>query len=343
MSQPSRLRHSRRARRAVTLLEIMLAMGILTLVSSMAFWFYSSALETSRTGTKAAYRLRLARVVLDRITTEIRQATIVTVDHGVGLRGEAEHIWLSSYRVPSREQVRARRDREEPPPPEYDLAKVEYKIARHPDILHDDGYEFALGLARVEGLVPRPDHVAAAQRAERGEGVEEEIAAETQEEQGDIVEESELIDEGLFAPDAEAGNANLEPQIAWEELYAPEIRYLRFCYYDGNKWWDAWQVTGDSPLPQLVEVTIGYGMWPPFTEELGDQDLRKINEEFCTCRNEDPVECVPLARDQFSTVVRLTGADPLFRSRVARETQSLLEELSGGMEAGETEAEKGTQ
>lgn len=326
----------RGCRLGVTLLEVVLAMGILTLVSSMAFWFYASTLETTRKGTKAAYRVRLSRVVLDRIVKEIRQATVITADNRVGLRGAPEQIWLVSHRVPSRDQIGYLRRNEDPPPAEYDLTKVEYKIARHPDILHDEGYELALGLARVEVLIPRPDRVAEALRArkkagEQADAAEREAAEReaAEDADADLVDEAELIKEGLFDED-DSGGVSLGPQIPWEELYAPDIRYLRFCYYDGNKWWDEWQVTGDSPLPQLVQVTIGYEMWPPFYEEVGDSDLREINEEFCTCMNEDPVDCVPLARDQLSTVVRVIGADPLFRSRVNRETQSLLEELNGG-------------
>ena len=83
---------ARRCRRGVTLLEVVLAMGILTLVSAMTFWFYASALETSRNGTKAAYRLRLSRVVLDRIVTAIRQATVITADNRLGLAGAAARM-----------------------------------------------------------------------------------------------------------------------------------------------------------------------------------------------------------------------------------------------------------
>jgi hypothetical protein len=72
-------------------------------------------------------------------------------------------------------------------------------------------------------------------------------------------------------------------------------------------------------------VTIGFVGHPPFGEERG---VKVVNEEFCECQNEDPVECEPLAEDQFSAVVRVPQADPLFRSRISRETQALVEELS---------------
>jgi len=324
------------ARPAVTLLEIVLAMGILVFVSSMTYWFYSSSLETSEEGTAAAQELRLMRVVLDRIATEIRQAAVITVDNRVGVRGEAERIWLSTYRVPRQEHSRTRMLLEmssvtdEPPPAEYDLMKVEYRIVRHPEVLHQDGYEFPLGLARVETLIPRPDRVQTGKAVEKDE---RDIAGgnEAEDEVENEVEEPFLNGE-LSGDQEERGDVSLEPEIEWDELYAPEIRYLRLCYYDGHRWWDTWEVAGESPLPQLVMVTIGFEPRPPFGEEFGLGEIAEINEEFCECLNQEPVDCEPLAQDQYSTVVRVPQSDPLFRSRISRETQALVQELSGGLE-----------
>jgi len=324
------------------LLEIVLAMGILVFVSSMTYWFYSSSLETSEEGTAAAQKLRLMRVVLDRMATEIRQAAVITVDNRVGVRGEAERIWLSTYRVPRQEHSRTRMLLEmssvtdEPPPAEYDLTKVEYRIVRHPEVLHQDGYEFPLGLARVETLIPRPDRVQTDEALEKDErDLEEESETEAKDE-GDGEDELEdeveepLLGGELSEEEEERGDVSLEPEIEWDELYAPEIRYLRLCYYDGHRWWDTWEVAGESPLPQLVMVTIGFEPRPPFGEEFGLGEIAEINEEFCECLNEEPVDCEPLAQDQFSTVVRVPQSDPLFRSRVSRETQALVQELNAG-------------
>jgi type II secretory pathway component PulJ len=312
----------------VTLLEIMLAMGLLVVVSSMTYWFYASSLESGREGTAAAQKIRLVRVVLERMAREIRQAATITIDNQVGVRGDPERIWLSTVRVPSREQSEDRTLREGPPPGEYDLKKVEYKIVRHPEILdEEEGFEYPLGLARVEKLIPRPDAAAAAQKAlEEGESDESDSSEEPsdgeEEEEGD----TEILPDELLASDEEeVGDADLAVDIEWDELYAPEIRFLRFCYYDGHKWWDSWEVGGENPLPQLIQVTVGFEPHPPFGEERG---LDEINEEFCTCRNEDPVECEPLALDQYSMVVRLPQSDPLFRSRISRETQGFIAELA---------------
>ena len=334
-------------RRGVTLLEVTLAMGLLVVLSSMTYWFYSSSLETRRRGTDEAYRLRLARVVLGRIANEIRQTSLITSDGRVGIRGEPDRVWLSTLRVPSRELARERLSREEPAPAEYDLVKVEYKIARHPDILHADGYEMPLGLARVELLRPRADSAQSGEafederrvvggdgdreedresgRSADEESVGEEVAGGGEDGQGEVLDEAAL-DEAFFGgePDEEE-EPSLVPEIAWEELYVPEFLFLRFCYYDGHTWWDSWELGGQNPLPQMVMITLGFEPHPPLDDEFVPEEI----EEFCTCLNEDPVDCEPLPEDQYSMIVRVAQADPLFRSRIGRETQSLLERVTG--------------
>jgi hypothetical protein len=316
-------------------------MSLLVLLTSMTYWFYGSSLETRARGTQRGYKLRLARVTLDRIAREIRQASVITADGRVGIRGEAERIWLSTLRVPSRELSKDDSYREEPPPAEYDLVKIEYKIVRHPEILHEeDGYERALGLARVEHLIPRPDSAQTGQAFED----EQQVLLEPQDDQAPAIDD--LFFDELYADEEEqpaAGDSVFGPQIQWEELYASEIRYLRLCYYDGYKWWDDWNVVGENPLPQLVLVTIGFEEHCPFGEELGLEE--KKAEEFCSCLNEDEtIECLSLDEDQFATVVRVPQADPFFRSRVTREAQALIEDFSDGAESeGDEESGGGEQ
>jgi hypothetical protein len=219
-------------------------------------------------------------------------------------------------RVPSSDLAAIRSGREQPEPDEYDLVRTEYKIARHPEIVDpEEGYEIPLGLARVEISVPRADVADALEDEEQivGAGEEADDRAEA------------LFEEAFLGDDEDERGADLGPDIEWEELYAPEILYLRFCYYDGSTWWDDWDITVDNPLPQLVMVTIGFEGHAPFGEEFG----RSINEEFCECLTRDPVDCEPLAEDQYSMVVRVPLADPLFRSRVSREAQEAVRALQG--------------
>ena len=115
-------------RRGMTLLEVVLSMGLLTVLTSMTYWFYSTVLDTRRGGTEEAQKLRLVRTVMDRLAREIAQASVITADGRVGIRGEPERIWLSTIRVPSRDLAAIRSRRKEPEPGEYDLVKTEYKM-----------------------------------------------------------------------------------------------------------------------------------------------------------------------------------------------------------------------
>ncbi len=316
-------------RRSVTLLEVLLAMGLLIVVSSMTYWFYVSSLKTRNRGVAEAYRLRLTRSFLTRVSKEIQQASLITNEGRVGIRGRAEHIWLSTLRLPSEELARRRRSGADAPPAEYDLAKIEYKIARHPDILTDEGYERPLGIARVEILRPRADS------AQTGEAFQDQRQVVGESDPEAPVDEAAL-DQEFFGTDnpesKKSGNASIQPEIAWEELYVPELHFLRFCYYDGHTWWDSWEIEGENPLPQIVMVTVGFEDHPPFDDPSVPPDV----EEFCSCLNKDPVDCEPLPADQFSLSVRVPQSDPLFRSRIGRETQSVTERLGQGGPPDET-------
>jgi len=319
-----------RKRRAVTLLEMTLAISLLVMLSSITYVFYSSSISTREQGLQEARKLRLSRMVLDRITDEIRQTATMTQDYGVGIIGDAEGIMLTTRRMPRRELARKEFMTTDELIPEYDIVQVQYKIARHPDIVSEDGWEQPLGLARVETRIPRPEKPLQ-------EGEELDPLAE-QEEMAEGQGFSEEFVEDLFeTQELESGDAGVGPSINWEELYSQDIHYIRFCYYDGYSWWDQWNVTGENPLPQIIQVTIGFNDHPPLGDDLG-QD--KDNEEYCECLNRDPVDCLPVPSGEYSTLVRVTQADPLFRSRVSREGQALVEEMMKEDE-GEGEGEGG--
>lgn len=309
--------------RGFTLLEVVLAMGILVLVTSMTYWFYSSSLDTRRAATEVDQRQQLVRLVLDRMAAEIRQTSLTATLGQGSIRGEPERLTMVTHRLPGRSVAEDYLYDDELPAQEYDLVSVDYHVVRHPEAQDAEGWDLPLGLARVERRMPYLPP-------------QEELLSSTEEATGDETSggdtEGELTGEleELLAGDSAATESDTKTleDVDWDALYAPDIVYLRFCYFDGLRWWDTWDVQSENPLPQIVQVTIGFEPRAPLGEGLGyDQAI----EEFCTCQNEDEgaEECLPLAADLYQITVRVPQADTFFRSRVARETQALAEELAG--------------
>jgi type II secretory pathway pseudopilin PulG len=302
--------------RAMTLLEVILSMGLLVILSSLTYQFYYASLSSKASGTERAADLRLTRTVLQRMSEEIRQAVVQSKDFGMGIAGGQEAIEITTLRVPRRELAQERLAPTDPIKREYDLVKIQYKIARHPDIVSEAGWEQPLGLVRIEKLIPR--RLATDRSLRSGKSIDPNNPTLPDQFHRDLV--------GLSTgggADSGAGSG-IAPEVNWEELYAPDIHYIRFCYYDGYSWWDNWHVTGENPLPQLIHVTIGFGDHAPLDGTLGVDDT---NEQFCACLNKRPSDCDALSSDEYSTVVRVTRADPLFRSRVSREGQKLSQDL----------------
>jgi len=281
-------------RRGVTLLEVLLSLSLLVALSSMTYWFYSSMLKTREEGMAEAYKIRLIRSVMDQLAKEIRQASVIMADERVGIRGAEDKLWLSSFRLPSRAVSKERTTRQKPPPGEYDITKVEYSIARHPEILDEEGgWELPLGLARKETLIPRPGSLGSGDLTDP----DQQTFGGEQDVQLDPDGEAFMRELERDEPGGAGDRVGRDADIQWEELYAPEIRYMRLCYYDGQTWWDTWDVQGENPLPQMVMVTMGFEPHAPLE---GVQGQDKPNEEFCECLNREPPDCEPLLPDQYS-------------------------------------------
>ena len=99
-----------------------------------------------------------------------------------------------------------------------------------------------------------------------------------------------------------------------EELYAPEIKFIEFRYYDGATWWDTWEIQGGNSLPQMVRITVGYTAVLP--EEY--RDLEIVDEE----EDLEGYELRELYEDRYTVMVRMLQADQFFGSRITREASS---------------------
>lgn len=329
------IRHSPFVRRnpqcaAVTLLEVLLAIGLLTLLSGTTFWFYRNTLESRSEAMDANQKLQVARTLLYQMAEEIRQCSSFTPGYGTGLSGGSDHIAMFTTRLPRRVLSQERTLEDEPVPGEFDLMKVKYYIARHDEIEDEDGYPLALGLVRKETRT-----LGAGRNREPGEEGEDgggngnandnegDGSGEfgggfgEEDEGGDpFADESSAIDEDEFL-DPEQEDVEGLTTIK-EELYAPEIKYLKFHYFDGSRWWKDWDLQGASTLPQIVRITVGFTPHPPDDE---------MNEEIDLFL-EDPEAQEPLPADEYTMFVRVLQSDIFYSSRIARTAQDLVQQAA---------------
>jgi len=269
----------------VTLIEVLLAVSLLTMFMGVLYWFYESSLQTRQEGLKRSRDVQLARVILDRLAEEIRQASGNTTGYGVGLVGDKHGISVNTLVIPDRILAEKRSVFDEQLAGQFDLQEVRYYIAWDEENLDDEGNPRPLGLARRVTKTFR-----------RGVHIETEGQEEPTEEEASAVK---------------------------EELYAPELKFLEFRYFDGANWWEDWQLNQGNSLPMMVRITVGYTPLLPEDE----QKLELVGDNFL--RDESEQERIP--EDQYTVFVRLVQSDvnPI-GVRLQREASS-FGESEGGM------------
>ncbi len=263
-------------RSAMTLIEVLLALGLITLASATMFLFYDVSLRSRDQGARRIVDSNLARVVALKIADEVRSSNGFLQGTGPGISGKERQITLQTVVLPDKEQFIRRAVTDVPPPARSDIRQVQYYLAYDPDLSHayPDG---TTGFAPL-GLVRR---------------------------------EIKTLNQVIVRED-QAESVELE-------LFAPEMKYLRFRYFDGVEWIDRWEV-GDiglgglgNALPQAVEITVGYDELPPEIEE--DEELDLQQDELAPALPE------PYSERACTVVVRLQQADTFFGSRLMRAQQ----------------------
>ena len=264
-------------RPAVTLLEVILAIGLLTMFTSMMYFFYSSSIDTRDRSLAITHRTQLVRVLLTRMAQEIRQASGYVEGYGAGLVGFPHAISVNTLTLPDRILSQRRDASLDPLPGQFDLREVSYYLAIDEENLDDEG------LARMLGMVRK---------------------------------EQRTYNRAVVIEGDEEGEAD-ETRAVKEELYAPEIKFLEFRYFDGAAWWHTWELGRGNSLPQMVRITIGFTPDPDTLD--GEEDALELIEEIFES-DEDDVE--PMPADRYAIFVRLVQGDTFFGSRVSRAASS---------------------
>jgi hypothetical protein len=318
--------------KAFTLLEVILSLSLIVAIMGGVFGYYRSMLAIREEGSQIAKEAMRARATLSKIAEEIRHTANIMPGDGIGFRGKKESITIVHTTLPERYAFEEFEVHEEPPPAQKDIRRITYELLWDDELEDDEGIPICHGLWRSEqkSFDPNPRMM-----------VEEDTGEESLEDDGSDLEEE----------DGEESVERIEG-----ELIAPEIKYLRFEYFDGAEWLDRWYVSvgqqggaegaglGDDMageegngedseeggeavygLPQAVRVTIGKVPQDP-EEELMEQTGKDLDEE----KKEALKEYHP---DRYTIVVHLRQADEsLLRTRLYRSENATDLQMGKGLE-----------
>jgi len=153
--------HRRRRGAGFTLLEVVLAVGLIVSLMGSALWFtdhIASAREKINTKTQ---EIVSRRSLMRRITAELRCAMSMP-RLGLGIEGGPDYIAFVTTSVPGKSVWVDRNVLDQPIPPETDVQLVTYRQAIRED---EEGNEYIVGIERTsQKLLDAPE-------AEEGENI----------------------------------------------------------------------------------------------------------------------------------------------------------------------------
>jgi type II secretory pathway pseudopilin PulG len=222
---------------AFSLLEVLLAILIAVGLMLAVLYFYRQAADLRVQALKASERIRETRLVMQRLTGEIRQ--LFHHKAVIAFQGDSNSVQFVTARLPDRSSW-AGEELGRSTRPESGLVIVRYL----------GGPMSTNGLFRsAQPLVSLRDPLDVGVESESE--VEEEVMSDESEE-GDGEEELAAEDES-------------EVKAAFGTLSAPalltrSIRFSRFRFWNGEAWQDNW--TSSEP-PAAIEISLGLDPMPP--------------------------------------------------------------------------------
>jgi len=229
-------RHPRQLGRAMTLLEVIIAIALIGLIMGTMLTFFWQTLEIREKASKSAARTQVVQQLLRRMADELREAVGLESTGFEGLPqfvGERRRItFLTAAPLPQADSYRFVRPGDVLPPPRHDLVGVTYELWIDPDKDAENGDPLVGGILRTEKRAVNPSL-----------------------REGQVSEEDQ------------------EQLYQRRDLWSYEFGYLDFRYFDGVDCSTTWKVTQGNALPHLVQITVGFDSLT--RAELDDQDLQQ--------------------------------------------------------------------
>ncbi len=223
--------------RALTLLEVIIAISLIGLIMSTLLTFFWQSLEIREKAGKSAARTQVVQQLLRRMADELREAVGLESTGFEGLPqfvGERRRItFLTAAPLPAAESYVFVRPTDVLPAARHDLVGITYELWIDPDKDTESGDPLVGGILRTEKQALNPSL-----------------------REGQVSEEDQ---ERLYQR---------------RDLWSYEFGYLEFRYFDGKDWSTTWNVTQGNALPHLVQITVGFDSLT--RAELDDQDLQQF-------------------------------------------------------------------
>ncbi|HJN82128.1 MAG: type II secretion system protein [Verrucomicrobiota bacterium] len=220
---------------AFTVLEVMLAIVIATGLLATAMYYYQQAARFRNDLLEESERIGSARLILDRLSTELRCSLHHPV-RGTGVKGGTDWIEFLKSSVPSLASWRVQTEGNPPPYPETGYRLVRYELVKKPVL------EGPLDNTANQQMVERM-----ATQTVGGSGESDQMLVTLM--QGDAINRTErrLLTAKLSTNTVVA--VRIDPVRITDQL-----KYLKFRYLNNGAWVDSWS----GPRPPLgVEVSLG--------------------------------------------------------------------------------------
>lgn len=143
-------------RRALTLLEVLIAIALIIMLMTSLFTFYWQMAQTRQKAAEVSARTQLARSLLAQIEAEIRGTVgfdkigFPAAQGEQRLAGERRSLTFLTTALPAKDQFKFLGISDNPPPAKHDLRLISYSLWIDPNNKTEEGEPVVGGIVRTE-------------------------------------------------------------------------------------------------------------------------------------------------------------------------------------------------
>lgn len=216
----------KRGTNAFTLVEVILAILIISGIMTVLLYFYHRAAQVRQAALEQAEFLSTTRMFLEQLSSELRTARIVE-DQFIGLEGTSNTLSFVCTSVPQMARWITSTNESITLPPSTDLKRVSYRL------LGGTNSSVVRGLDRSEELL-----------------LGGAFSSGT-----NATEFVDVADTNL----TESAGASVTNVVVRRPPLTDKIQHLQFRYWQGTNWVESWS---GLDLPRGIEVTVGQDPMP---------------------------------------------------------------------------------